>query len=64
MDNNNKKQGRPPKREQSRTAQTNVRLAPDELSQIKEAQQLTGMTLADVLTAWAKSVLKIDKKRQ
>ena len=61
---NNKKQGRPPTRAESRNINMTIRVGQQERQRLKEAQQLTGMTLADVLTAWANKVLKNDKKRQ
>lgn len=61
---NNKKQGRPPTRAESRNINMTIRVGQQERHRLKEAQQLTGMTLADVLTAWANKVLKNDKKRQ
>ena len=60
----NKKQGRPPTRSESRNINMTIRVGQQERQRLKKAQQLTGMTLADVLTAWANKVLKIDKKRQ
>ena len=61
---NNKKQGRPPTRAESRNINMTIRVGQQERQRLKEAQQLTDMTLADVLTAWANKVLKNDKKRQ